>query len=151
MATKTSQAGEETIVLADDRALSASLEDYLEAILRLERVSRVARVSEIAESLNVSRPSVTGALKGLTTRGLVVHPRYGHVTLTESGERIAEDVERRHVAIRHFLTCVLEIPLEMAETAACRMEHVLDPDVLARFVAYAEAQPAAGRSLGSGA
>ena len=31
--------------------LSASLEDYVEAILRLERVSRVARVSEIASAL----------------------------------------------------------------------------------------------------
>jgi DtxR family transcriptional regulator, Mn-dependent transcriptional regulator len=129
------------IVLSDDRGLSASLEDYLEAILRLERTSRVARVSEIAEVLHVSRPSVTGALKGLTARGLVLHARYGHVTLTEAGERIATDVERRHVAIRDFLTCVLQIPLGAAETAACRMEHVLDPEVLARFVAYSEAQP----------
>ena len=40
--------------------LSASLEDYLEAILQLERASRVARVSEIAGQLGVSRPSVTG-------------------------------------------------------------------------------------------
>jgi Mn-dependent DtxR family transcriptional regulator len=46
---------------------------------------------------------------------------------------------------------VLEIPLDIAETAACRMEHVLDPDVLARFVAYAEAQPASDRSSGGGA
>jgi DtxR family transcriptional regulator, Mn-dependent transcriptional regulator len=125
-------------------SLSASLEDYLEAILHLERASRVARVSEIAELLHVSRPSVTGALKGLTARGLVVHARYGHVTLTESGQRIAADVERRHVAIRDFLTCVLEIPVDQAETAACRMEHVLEPAVLARFVAYADGHSATG-------
>jgi DNA-binding MarR family transcriptional regulator len=79
--------------------LSASLEDYLEAILLLERESRVARVSEIAEQLHVSRPSVTGALKNLAGRGLVSHERYGHATLTEEGERIALEVERRHVAI----------------------------------------------------
>jgi DtxR family Mn-dependent transcriptional regulator len=138
------------IVLSDDRGLSASLEDYLEAILRLERTSRVARVSEIAEVHHVSRPSVTGALKGLTARGLVVHARYGHVTLTESGGRIAEDVERRHNAIRDFLTCVLQIPLDAAETAACRMEHVLDPDVLARFVAYSEARPEPDGCSGGG-
>lgn len=121
----------------DDRALSASLEDYLEAILHLERASRVARVSEIAEFLHVSRPSVTGALRGLTARGLVFHARYGHVTLTEDGRRIAEDVERRHLAVRDFLTLVLEIPVEKAETAACRMEHVLESEVLDRLVAYA--------------
>lgn len=118
--------------------LSASLEDYLEAILLLERESRVARVSEIADQLHVSRPSVTGALKNLAGRGLVAHQRYGHATLTEEGERIALEVERRHVAIRDFLTEVLSIPAVQAETTACKLEHVLEPDILAHFVAYAD-------------
>ena len=118
--------------------LSASQEDYVEAILRLQRVSRVARVSEIAESLDVSRPSVTGALKTLAARGLVSHEPYGHVTLTEEGTKIAADVERRHLLIRDFLTEVLSLPEDKAEEAACRMEHVLDPDVLEHFVAYSE-------------
>lgn len=124
--------------LVEESGLSASLEDYLEAILHLERESRVARVSEIAELLSVSRPSVTGALKSLTSRGLVLHARYGHVTLTEAGNTIARDVERRHIGIRDFLTCVLDIPFDQAETAACRMEHVLDAEVLARFVSYVD-------------
>lgn len=136
---------------AGDRPpLSASLEDYLEAILHLERAYRVARVSEIADYLNVSRPSVTGALKGLTARGLVVHARYGHVTLTESGQKIAAEVERRHIAIRDFLVTVLDIPADKAESAACRMEHVLEPDVLARFVAYAELHPSPTGMEGGG-
>jgi DtxR family transcriptional regulator, Mn-dependent transcriptional regulator len=118
--------------------LSASQEDYLEAILQLERSSRVARVSDIASQLNVSRPSVTGALKGLVERGLVDHARYGHATLTETGTRLALDVERRHLAIRDFLTDVLGIEGEQAETTACRLEHVLEPEVLAHFVSYAE-------------
>lgn len=122
----------------EGEALSASLEDYLEAILQLERASRVARVSEIAEHLSVSRPSVTGALKNLAGRGLVSHAPYGHVVLTEEGNGIALEVERRHVAIRDFLTSVLDIPEEKAEVTACRLEHVLEPDVLAHFVSYAE-------------
>ena len=122
----------------DGEALSASLEDYLEAILLLERTSRVARVSEIAEQLKVSRPSVTSALKNLGSRGLVFHARYGHVTLTDEGARIALGVERRHLAIRDFLTGILSIPEDLAEVSACRLEHVLEPEVLAHFVAYAE-------------
>jgi len=78
----------------DTEPLSASLEDYLEAILQVERVSRVARVSEIADQLGVSRPSVTGALKGLGARGLVSHAPYGHVTLTAEGKEIAVEVEK---------------------------------------------------------
>jgi DtxR family Mn-dependent transcriptional regulator len=122
----------------EGEALSASLEDYLEAILQLERASRVARVSEIAGQLGVSRPSVTGALKNLGARRLVTLAPYRHVTLTQEGERIAIDVERRHTAIREFLTCVLGIPGDRAETTACKMEHVLEPEVLAYFIAYTE-------------
>jgi DtxR family Mn-dependent transcriptional regulator len=125
---------------AEDEALSASLEDYLEAILQLERTSRVARVSEIAGQLGVSRPSVTGALKSLGARNLVAHARYGHVTLTEEGARIAGGVERRHLAIKDFLTGVLGIPGDRAETTACKMEHVLEPEILAYFIDYAGRQ-----------
>jgi DtxR family Mn-dependent transcriptional regulator len=140
MARQKSESGGNAVAAAagQGEALSASLEDYLEAILQLERASRVARVSEIAEQLEVSRPSVTGAMKALASRGLVSHARYGHVTLTEEGSVIAVEVERRHVAIRDFLTGVLGVPAGKAEIAACRMEHVLEPDVLAHFVTYAE-------------
>lgn len=132
----------------DYAGLSASLEDYLEVILHLERESRVARVSEIAQHLKVSRPSVTGALKNLAVRGLVVHAKYGHVTLTETGIKIAFDVERRHLAIRDFLTGVLKIPEERAEATACRLEHVLEPDVLRHFVSYAESVAEGERKQG---
>ena len=74
--------------------LSASLEDYLEAILQLEREVRVARVSEIADQLKVSRPSVTGALKNLAGRGLVSHAPYGHVTLTEERQSASPSMWR---------------------------------------------------------
>jgi DtxR family Mn-dependent transcriptional regulator len=144
-----SQIRDEQSASTDGGPLSASLEDYLEAILQLERASRVARVSEIADVLQVSRPSVTGALRGLKSRGLIDHARYGHVTLTEEGGRIAEDIERRHVAIKDFLMGVLEVPAEQAESAACRMEHILDAEVLARFVAYSEGRMT-GRQEGGG-
>jgi DtxR family Mn-dependent transcriptional regulator len=131
--------------------LSASQEDYLEAILQLERASRVARVSEIAVHLKVSRPSVTGALKNLVGLGLVSHARYGHATLTEEGTKIAREVERRHLAIREFLTDVLGVDEQQAETTACRLEHVLEPDVLAHFVSYAESLAGSQRPPCTGA
>ena len=104
----------------------------------------MARVSEIAGQLGVSRPSVTGALKSLGARHLVAHAPYGHVTLTAEGTRIAAEVERRHLTIRDFLTGVLGIPVDRAEATACKMEHVLEPEILAYFVQYAN-----GRGGGS--
>jgi DtxR family Mn-dependent transcriptional regulator len=144
-------AGEtEGTALAEGETLSASLEDYVEAILQLERTSRVARVSEIAAQLEVSRPSVTGALKVLRARGLVSHAPYGHVTLTEEGTRIATEVERRHVLIRDFLTGVLSLPQDKAEVTACRLEHVLEADVLDHFVSYSEKLDAADGEAAEG-
>ena len=134
---------------ARGEVLSARLEDYVETILQLERTSRVARVSEIAARLDVSSPSVTGALKVLTARGLVSHAPYGHVTLTEEGTRIATEVERRHVLIRDFLTGVLSLPADKAEATACKLEHVLEPEVLDHFVAHSEELEAKNRETAS--
>ena len=139
---------EEIAHLSEGDALSASLEDYLEVILQLERVFRVARVSEIAGRLGVSRPSVTGALKNLGARRLVAHAPYGHVTLTEGGARIAVEVERRHLAIRDFLTGVLCVPCDRAESTACKMEHVLEPEILAYFVDFARKRSKDGSAWG---
>ena len=147
----TTASGDGSADSADVEPLSASLEDYLEAILQVERVSRVARVSEIAEQLGVSRPSVTGALKALCARGLVSHAPYAHVTLTEEGKGIAAEVERRHLLIRDFLTEVLGLPMEKAESTACKLEHILEPDVLAHFVAYSEGVQGSGTGKPDGA
>ena len=70
--------------------LSASIEDYLEAIGHLEKQNRVARVKDIAERLNVQMPSVTGALKVLRGKGLVNYERNSYITLTEDGLKVAD-------------------------------------------------------------
>jgi len=48
---------------AQSANLSASLEDYLEAIFNLAGESNIARSKDIAKLLGVSRASVTGALR----------------------------------------------------------------------------------------
>jgi DtxR family Mn-dependent transcriptional regulator len=127
--------------------LSESLEDYLEAIYHLERASRVARAADIASRLGVSRPSVTGALRLLKQKDLISYDPYSYVTLTPQGKRAATDVVRRHTILKDFLENVLSLPPEKANHAACRMEHVLEPEVMARFLDFArfvEACPRGG-------
>ncbi len=117
--------------------LSESLEDYLEAIYQLERGGGSARPADIAARLNVSRPSVTGALRALSDRGLVHYAPYAAVALTSAGRKTAAEVARRHGILKEFLERVLSLPAAQAERAACRKEHVLDADVLARFLDFA--------------
>lgn len=117
--------------------LGESLEDYLEAIWALEREWGAAQVGHISSRLSVSKPSVTGALRALKGRSLIRHEPYGTVTLTQAGKRIARNVARRHGVLKGFLTSVLLLPQGAAETAACRMEHILSESVIERFCAFA--------------
>jgi len=118
--------------------LSASLEDYLEIILALERTNKVARVKDIAEKMGVLRGSVTGALKSLSEKGLINYEPYSFITLTRKGVAIARDITRRHSVIKDFMHNVLLLDNEKAEKNACRMEHVMDKDAIDRLVMFIE-------------
>jgi len=116
---------------------SSSMEDYLESILLLREGKEAVRVSQMSKALRVKMPSVTSALKKLSEQGLVKHKRYGRVQLTPDGEKIAEDIFRRHEALRRFLTKILNVDPEIAADDACKMEHSISPvtqEKLAKFV-----------------
>jgi len=120
--------------------VTASQEDYLEAIFWLAQEHRVARSRDIAQRLDVSKSSVTGALRQLNADGLVNYDPYSFVTLTESGQRIAENVIRRHQVLHEFLFHVLGLTEDHADRFACMIEHTIDDRVLERleaFMAYA--------------
>jgi len=120
------------------QGLTESLEDYLETILLLTREHTVARSRDIASRLGVQRSSVTGALHALADRKLIHYEPYGYVTLTAEGTKEAERVRRRHEVLRDFLTKVLSIDADEADTTACRMEHAVSKTVVDRLVAFAE-------------
>ena len=118
--------------------LSASLEDYLEAIYHLTAERDVARSKDIAESMGVSRASVTGALRALSEKGLVHYKPYGYTTLTEEGRDTARRVARRHEILGLFFENVLGVNAATAQSAACRTEHTLGPEITARLMAFIE-------------
>lgn len=79
----------------ENAGATESSEDYLEAILVIRAERRFCRNADIAERLGVTRPSVTKALAGLSSRSLVeVAGR--DVRLTEEGERVASAMLERH-------------------------------------------------------
>ena len=119
-------------------ALSRRLEDYLEAVFDLVRRDGFARVRDIASRTHVSKSSVTAALRQLCLSGLVHHDPYEVVTLTDRGETLAEELRRKHNTLRGFLEQVLNIDGETADANACRMEHVVDDQVLRRLRMLAE-------------
>ncbi len=115
--------------------LSASLEDYLEAIYALSQSEqKVARSRDISEKLDVAKSSVTGALRQLSERGFVNYKPYGYVTLTEKGRFSAKEVVKKHQALKAFFSEILGIDASSAEDAACRAEHALSGEIVGRLI-----------------
>ena len=121
------------MVARKNNSLSASQEDYLEAILNVADASGVARSTDIAISLGVAKPSVTGALKLLAQRGLVNYKPYGCVTFTQKGVSQAGRVAQRHETIKSFFVDVLGVDTVTAQKAACKAEHLLGPVIISRM------------------
>jgi DtxR family transcriptional regulator, Mn-dependent transcriptional regulator len=126
--------------------ISAVQEDYLEAIITLEKEHGRVRVRDLAEKLGVHKSTVTAALKMLTEKGLIDYAPYGRIVLQAEGRDAAQRVAGRHVLLRKFLQDVLLLDAVLAENNACRMEHVMDPAVLLRieqFYSYLHEREAA--------
>lgn len=124
--------------------LTRSMEDYLEAIYNLKVRNQIARVKDIASEMNVTMPSVTGALRSLAAKGLVRHEPYESVDLTEHGLHHARDIAHRHSAVKEFLTGTLGLASEIAEEEACGIEHAIRPDTLDRLLKFVEFSRACG-------
>jgi DtxR family Mn-dependent transcriptional regulator len=130
--------------------LSASLEDYLEAIFNLADDTGYARSKDIAEALGVAKSSVTGALQLLREKGLANHEPYSRVTLTRQGQAAAREVVRKHDILTSFFTNVLGVEKDAAQQAACRVEHALGSEIIGRllnFIDFAAAGNESGRDV----
>ena len=124
--------------VAENELLTASLEDYLEAIYLIVNEKQAARAKDIARRLSVHNSSVTGALHALADRGLINYAPYEIITLTPEGESAGREIVLRHEALKNFFLKVLAVAEPEAEEAACRMEHAVQPDLLERFVRFVE-------------
>lgn len=107
-----------------------SMEMYLEIVYILENSHGHAHGVDIAKRLNVSKPSVTKAIKYLKTQGLVDTQKYGTITLTEKGRELSENIYSKHQLIKLFLEHSLKLSPEQASIDACKIEHVLSNEMV---------------------
>lgn len=106
-----------------------SAEDYLEAILMLKNEKGYARSVDIAARLNVTKPSVSFAMKRLRENGYILMDEESLITLTDRGEEIASKIYERHTVLSRFLM-QLGVSEQTARVDACRMEHDISQETL---------------------
>lgn len=113
-----------------------SSENYLETILILSQRLPVVRSVDIAEELDVTKPSVSVAMKKLRENECIVVSKSGFITLTEKGMEIASSIYERHTFISNWLIS-LGVPEGTAVADACRMEHYISKvsfDAMKQFI-----------------
>lgn len=103
-----------------------SAEDYLEMILMLSETKNAVRSVDIAAGLNVSKPSVSVAMKHLREDGYIVMDKDNLIHLTDRGFDIADKIYSRHKAITAFLM-QLGVDESTAKADACKIEHDISP------------------------
>lgn len=119
-------------------SLSASQEDYLEAVYHIAREKKVARAKDIAKRLDVRASSVTNALRVLSSLGLINYAPYDLITLTDEGLAQAREIADRHDALANFMVKVLGVDPVEADQAACKMEHSVPKSIVNRLIKYAD-------------
>ncbi|AEM39168.1 iron (metal) dependent repressor, DtxR family [Pyrolobus fumarii 1A] len=112
-------------------------EEYLEAMLFLEKSKGKIRVKDLAERLGVKPPTVVEFLEKLAKKGLVDYKKHSGVSLTPLGRRVAEEVYKRHLAIKKFLM-MLGVPEDIAERDACYIEHGISDESLRLITLFIE-------------
>ena len=104
--------------------LYASGEDYLEAVLVLQRKQGMVRSIDLARHMGFSKPSISHAVGVLKNGGFLTVDEDGFLHLTAIGREIAEKIYERHLFFTEQLVAA-GVDLETAEQEACRMEHAI--------------------------
>ena len=112
--------------------LHASGEDYLEAILVLQKKMGMVRPVDIARHMGFTKPSITHAITTLQTGGFVERDEDGFIRLTDVGREVAEKIYKRHCFFTEQLIAAGVDP-RTAEADACRIEHIISDESFSRL------------------
>ena len=109
--------------MATSFEVSSTIEEYLEAIYRLQERDGAAKTTELAKELKLALGTITNTIESMEKQALVEHRPYKGVKLTPKGRKIALDVVRRHRLSERLLVDILRMEWSKAHDAACKLEH----------------------------
>ena len=115
----------------------ASGEDYLEAILMLQKKNGMVRSIDLARHMRFTKPSISHAVGVLKKEGLLTVGTDGYLHLTDEGRGVAEKIYERHLFFTEQLVAV-GVDQETAERDACRVEHAISEESFQKLKASVE-------------
>jgi DtxR family Mn-dependent transcriptional regulator len=118
---------------------SLTVENYVKTIALIAARNPSAGAvgtGELAQALNVSPVTVTGMLKTLSEASLATYTPYEGARLTDSGQKLAMKVIRRHRLLERFLAETLTMPWDEVHEEAEHMEHAASERLIDRIDAF---------------
>jgi DtxR family Mn-dependent transcriptional regulator len=126
---------------AGGRVLTPRTVDYLETIYLLSLRHDTVGVSQVAAERDVTIPTARSAVGRLKTEGYVRQERYGKVVLTDKGRQRGAEIYKTHSVLFRFLSDMLGVEKDRADSEACRLEHELSADTVAKLIEFLEREP----------
>ena len=114
------------------KKLHASGEDYLEAVLVIQKKKGMVRSVDVSRHMEVSKPSVCHAVATLRDGGFLMMDEDHFLHLTDVGREVAEKIYERH---RFFTEQLITAGVDpkTAEADACRIEHIISDESFDRL------------------
>ncbi len=114
--------------------ISTTEENYLKTIYQIsEKAGKTATTNAIAGGLSTSAASVTDMLKRLSEKGLLHYEKYKGVSLTQSGQKLATALIRKHRLWEVFLVEKLRFSWDEVHEIAEQLEHIKSPELIERL------------------
>src|SRR5437764_9171915 len=113
--------------------LTESIQHYLREIYKLGQGEAPVSVTALARAQDVSPASASAMVKKLAALRLAEHARYGGITLTPAGERVAIEVIRHHRLLELYLAETLGVDVDDVHAEADRLEHAISEELEARI------------------
>ncbi|WP_243343813.1 metal-dependent transcriptional regulator [Anaerococcus sp. AGMB09787] len=125
------------------KTMNFSREDYLKTIYKMSKDKGYVNNKDLAESLGVSRTSVSEMSRKLKAKDLVSIDK-GRIKLSAKGDALAKDIISRHRIWEYFLFNNLGLAGKKAHDEAELLEHVTSDelkDALNKYLGYPKQSP----------
>lgn len=107
--------------------MQESAQDYLESILILSEQKEYVRATDICNYFGYARATVSVFMKQLKENGYVNIDEHNHITLTDKGMVIAQQMYERHKFLSNLFKSI-GVPDDIAVKDACRVEHYVSAE-----------------------
>lgn len=108
-------------------------ENYIKAIYHLQNVRDTVSTTLLSAEMKTKPASVTDMLKKLRSKRIVHYQRYKGFNLTESGNKTALSIVRKHRLWEYFLVNKLGFEWDEVHNVAEELEHITSNELILRL------------------